>query len=140
MILVDTSVLIDYLQGNQTKKAGYLDALIEHEEPLGISTYTYLEVLQGARDEHEFKKLDASLSALRIYPLKKGTENYREAARLYFDLRRKGKTVRSSIDVLIALIAIQNKLWLLHDDRDFDTIKQYDRRLVTLDWAGDLPD
>ena len=139
MILVDTSVFIDYLQGNQTEKASYLKYYIEHEESLGISSYTYLEILQGARDQAEFKKLDRYLSVLRIYQLK-GTKSFREGARLYFDLRRKGKTVRSPIDVLIALTAIQNKLWLLHDDRDFDTIKEYDRRLVTVDWAGDLPD
>jgi len=138
MILVDTSVLIDYLQGNQTKKASYLKYLVEHEESLGISSYTYLEVLQGARDQAEFKKLDKYLSALRIYPLK-GTKSFRDGAQFYFDLRRAGKTVRSPIDVLIALTAIQNKLWLLHDDRDFDTIKEHDRRLVTLDWVGNLP-
>jgi len=139
MILVDTSVLIDYLRGTQTEKASYLKRLIEDEEPLGISSYTYQEILQGARDSAEFNKLDKYLSALRIYSIK-GTKSFRDAAQLSFGLRRKGKTVRSSIDVLIALTAIQNKLWLLHDDRDFETIKEYDKRLITLDWVGDLPE
>jgi len=138
VILVDTSVFIDYLQGNPTEKASYLDYLIENDESLAISSYTYLEILQGARDKAEFKKLDTYFSGLRIVALK-GKNSFREAAQLFFDLRRKGKTVRSTIDVLIALTAIQNKLWLLHDDRDFDVIKEHDRRLVTLDWAGDLP-
>jgi predicted nucleic acid-binding protein len=122
MILVDTSVLIDYLQGIDNEKSRLLDAVVEGNVPFGISAYTYQEVLQGARDEAEYATLDANLSTQKIYFLPSEAEAFAQAARLYFDLRRKGKTVRSSIDLLIAQTAIHYKLALLHNDRDFDVI------------------
>jgi predicted nucleic acid-binding protein len=79
-------------------------------------------VLQGARDEREYKQLREYLGSQVIYQLPEGRETYEKAARLYFDLRRKGITVRGSIDVHIALTAMENSLALLHDDRDFDAI------------------
>lgn len=122
MILVDTSVLIDYLKGIDNETSRVLDAVVERGIPFGISAYTYQEVLQGARDEAEYAQLAANLSTQKIYVLPAEPEVFAQAARLYFDLRRKGKTVCSSIDLLIARTAIHHQLELLHNDRDFDVI------------------
>ncbi len=122
MVLVDTSVLIDYLKGRQSPKTDILDAILARDIPFGISVYTYQEVLQGARDEREYKRLRDYLGSQVLYQLPEGRETCEKAARLFFDLCRQGITVRGSIDVLIALTAMENNLMLLHDDRDFDAI------------------
>jgi predicted nucleic acid-binding protein len=114
--------MVDFLRGRRTAKTKALDDACEMNAPLGISAYTYMELLSGARDGREFEKLRKALGLYAIYYLPDSEERYSAAARLYFDLRRKGITPRSMIDVLIARTAIEYDLYLLHDDRDFDRI------------------
>jgi predicted nucleic acid-binding protein len=122
MVLVDTSVLIEFLKGRHNLKTDLFDEIIARDIPFGISAFSYQEVLQGARDELEYKKLKEYLGSQVIYYPPEGPEIYEKAARLFFDLRRRGVTVRGSIDLLVALTAIENNLMLLHNDRDFDAI------------------
>jgi predicted nucleic acid-binding protein len=122
MILVDTSVFINYLKGKNDEKTDVFDTVLSHDIPFGISAYTYQELLQGARDEKEFSTLKEYLSSQRIYLLPETAEIYESAAKLYFDARRKGITPRSTIDILIAYTAMYYNLYLLHNDRDFDTM------------------
>jgi len=125
MVLVDTSVLIDYLKGRVTKKTELLGQVLDRDVPFGISCYTYQEVLQGARDEAELRTLREYLSTQVIYYLEQTPGTYENAATLYFRLRRIGITPRGAVDILIALTAMVNRLWLLHDDRDFDVMAQH---------------
>ena len=122
MILVDTSVLIDFFKGAETQKTLIFESILKQDLPYGIAPYTYQEVLQGARDEPEYEKIREYLATMRFYFLPETIDVYEESARMFFDLRRKGITVRSTIDILIALVAIRNNLSLLHNDRDFDAI------------------
>lgn len=122
MVLVDTSVLIDFLKGRSNERTDLFTTLLERDIPFGISAYTYQEVLQGARDEREYERLQNYLGAQVIYYPPSEKSFYEKAARLFFDLRRKGVTVRGIIDLLIVLTAMENKLMLLHNDRDFDVI------------------
>ena len=122
MILVDTSVLIEFFKGRHNPKADLFDEVIARDIPFGISAFSYQEVWQGARDEREYQLLREYLDTQVIYYPPEGPEIYEKAARLFFDLRRRGVTVRGSIDVLIALTAMENNLMLLHNDRDFDAI------------------
>ena len=122
MILVDTSVLIDFLKGKENRKTELFDTVLIRKLPYGIAAYTYQEILQGARSESEYDKLKEYLSTQTIYFLPEETTIYEEAARAYFNLRRQGITLRSTIDMLIVLIAVKNDLLLLHNDRDFDDI------------------
>jgi len=124
MILVDTSVLIDFLKGQNNAKTLLFDEVLTRNIPFGISPYTLQEVLQGARNEKDYQKLWEYLSTQIIYFLPEETSTYEKAARLYFDLRRKGLTPRSTIDILIVLIALENKLMLLHNDSDFDLMAE----------------
>lgn len=133
MILVDTSVLIDYLKGKVNKKTELFATVLKRKLPYGIAAYTFQEILQGARDEREYNKLKSYLSTQRIYFLPEEAGVYEEAARLYYTLRRRGITPRSTIDVLIAIIAIKNDLFLLHNDRDFDELAFKLRELKTLE-------
>ena len=122
MILVDTSILVNYFKGNETPKTCVFDAIINQGLLYGISPYTYQELLQGAKDEREYRLLKEYLETQHFYFLPPSLETFERAARLYFDLRRKGITPRGTIDIFIALTAIHHNLSLLHDDRDFDVI------------------
>jgi hypothetical protein len=124
MILVDTSVLINFLKGRTDARTLLFDEILTRDIPFGFSPYTIQEVLQGARNEKEYQQLHDYLFTQIIYFLPEEKATYEKAARLYFDLRRKGITPRSTIDVLIALTAMENKLMLLHNDRDFDLMAE----------------
>jgi predicted nucleic acid-binding protein len=78
--------------------------------------------LQGARNEEEFQTLKEYLSTQHIYYLEQEPATYEKAAKLYFNMRRKGVTPRSTLDMLIALTAMENDLALLHNDSDFNAI------------------
>ena len=122
MILVDTTVLIDFLKGVENTKSKLFEKVLNQDYPYGLSPYTYQELLQGARDEVEYKKLKDYLCSQRFYFLPENIETYEKAASMFFRLRRQGVTIRSSIDVLIALTALEYDLLLLHNDRDYDTM------------------
>lgn len=124
MILVDTSLLIDYFKGRRTAKTEVFAQVLIREIPYGIAVFTYQELLQGARDELEFNQLRDYLGPLVIFYPAQGIGTYDKAAELFYRLRRQGVTVRSSIDMLIAAIAIENKCIVLHADRDFDAIPE----------------
>lgn len=133
MVLVDTSVLIEYLKGRRNPKTDFLDEILARDIPFGISIFTYQEVLQGARDEREYKRLREYLDTQMIYYPPEGVETYEKSARLFFTLRRRGITVRGSIDMLIAVTAMENNLVLLHNDHDFDAIAAKTPALKVLD-------
>ena len=122
MILVDTSVLVDYLKGSDNAKTDLFDLVLEQRLPYAITAYTYQEILQGARDESEYKTLTDYLSTQIVFFLTEKINVYEKAARMFYELRRKGRTPRSTIDILIAMVAIENDLYLLHNDKDFDKI------------------
>jgi predicted nucleic acid-binding protein len=131
MILVDTSVLVQFLRGEENETVSILETLLEDARPFGISAYTYAEVLQGARDAEEYQKLDLYLGAQTIYEPRPGPDTFREAAGVYYQMKRKGLTLRGLVDILIALTATHNGLILLHRDRDFEYMKQAIQELVT---------
>jgi predicted nucleic acid-binding protein len=122
MILLDTSVLIDYLKDTKNAATKTLDEIIDNNLTYGICDYVYQELLQGTKTEKEFKKLKEYLETLPFYYLNYGKESFEKAALLNFKCRRAGVTIRSTIDLLIAEIAIENNLYLLHNDADFDNM------------------
>lgn len=124
MYLVDTSVWVDYIRGTDTPVVGFLDELLSIPSAAGISDQIYLEILQGARDEAAFRKFQRYFSTQRFYGFNDSRKSHEAAAALYFQARKKGITVRSSIDCLIAQCALEHGLVLLHQDRDFINLSQ----------------
>ncbi len=121
MILVDTSVWIDFLRGENSPQCRTLHRLIEEEEDISLTEIILTEILQGIRKDKDFRKIkNCLLEFLILRP--KGIETYIEAARIYRDCRKKGKTVRKTVDCIIAAICIENGQNLLHKDNDFDLI------------------
>ncbi len=125
MILVDTSVLIDYFKGVENRPVKKFHQVLDSHIPFGISHLIYMEVLQGSQTDRDFNLLKKYLVTQTFYELKNGRESYEEAARMYLKLRKKGVTVKSTIDCLIARIAVENELFLLHNDADFDRIAKH---------------
>lgn len=122
MYLIDTSVWIDYFKGEETEATVLFSEALDYGYPFGITPEIYQEVLQGAASEDDFEQLAEYLGTQRFYRAEDQVESYREAARLYFDCRRNGVTVRSTIDCVIARISIEHGLLLLHNDRDFQNM------------------
>ena len=122
MYLIDTSVLIDFFKAKETIQTKKFEMFLIHNIPFGISAFTFQELLQGAKDKKEFDKLHRYLSTQKIYyPTHKTFEN---SAKLFFDCRKKGITIRSTIDTLIAITTIENSLILLTSDKDFKAMQK----------------
>jgi predicted nucleic acid-binding protein len=123
VILVDSSVWIAYFRAADTAHVAFLDSLFGRSR-LAVGDLIAAEVLQGVRDDREFKLVKKTLDAfdhieLAGYALAvRASENYRL-------LRDKGITVRKTIDTLIATRCIEDGLTLLHADRDFLPFEQH---------------
>ncbi len=129
MILVDTSVWIDYVRGRPTKAVERLRILLDRGLSAFLTSLIYQEILQGAESDKVFREFCAFFSSQRfLHPLDP-IASHERAARLYFYCRRRGLTIRSSADCLIAQIAIEHGATLLHDDRDFENIAKVAPRL-----------
>ena len=124
MYLVDTSVWIGYLRDEENEATRRLAEIEVRGQPFGITGVIYQEVLQGAASRAKFDYLAEYLGSQTFYHPVDPVESFREAARMYFDCRRAGVTIRSAIDCLIARIAIEHGLILLHDDRDFEKMAE----------------
>ncbi|HUO84015.1 MAG TPA: PIN domain-containing protein [Thermoanaerobaculia bacterium] len=132
MVLVDSSVWIDVFRDATTRKRSTLEKLIGERTPV-LTRFHQIEMLQGAADEDEWDLLAQYLDHQDYLEMTEGS--WREAARMYFELRRRGKTVRSSIDCCIAQLALENGIELLHRDRDFAAIaKIRPLRQVYVSW------
>lgn len=124
MILVDTSVLIQFFKGIHSEGAKRFSIVLQREIPFGINSLIFQEVLQGAGSEREYFILKKYLETQRFYHLKDPVDSFARAAKIYLDCRKKGITIRSTIDCLIAQTALENDLLLLHEDSDFDLMSK----------------
>jgi len=131
LIVVDTSALISFLRGRQTEAALRLRYLERTGESYALPVVCCQEVLQGARDEREWRLLDAYLWSQQLLAPDDPRSTHAAAARIYYDCRRRGVTVRSSVDCLIAQLVLDHSAVLLHEDTDFERIREV-RPLRTL--------
>ena len=130
MILVDSSVWIDYFNGTTTPQSRKLDFVLGHE-PLAIGDLILTEVLQGFVDEQDFRKAKSLLTSLTVVHLG-GREIAIQAAKNFRTLRKLGVTVRKTIDLVIATRCIESGYDLLHSDKDFDPFAKHLRLRVLI--------
>lgn len=123
MILVDSSVWIDYFNGAITPQTERLDSLLGRQ-PLAIGDLILAEVLQGFASERDFNAARMMLTSLLVVDLG-GREIAIQAARNFRALRKLGVTVRKTIDTVIATFCIESGYELLHNDRDFDPFARH---------------
>jgi predicted nucleic acid-binding protein len=120
VILVDSSVWIDFLRGTLTPEASRLDDLLAGgEETLLVGDLILMEVLRGCRSDREYERVLRTLSSLECVTLG-GRAKAVKAAEHYRALLRRGVTVSRSVDLLIATWCIEERCPLLHADRDFE--------------------
>ena len=123
MTLVDSSVLIDYFNGIKNLHTEELDKILGNEIVVS-GDYILAEILQGFRNDSDFKVAKEYLQSFPCFNLcnetiaMKSAENYRL-------LRKKGKTIRKTIDLIIGTFCIENDIELLHNDRDFDPMEKF---------------
>ncbi|MBN1105562.1 MAG: PIN domain nuclease [Deltaproteobacteria bacterium] len=120
MILVDTSVLIGFFKGSRSEAASKFKFILQQGLQFGITSHIFQEVLQGAKSEKEYRVLRRYLETQRFFHPKDPVISFAEAARIFFLCRKRGVTIRSTIDCLIGQIALEHELPLLHGDNDFD--------------------
>ena len=123
MILVDSSVWIDYFNGRKTWQTDLLEKLLS-DVPIIIGDLILAEILQGFRSDNDYKTAKSFLSDLPFRQMG-GYQVAVQSAQNYRTLRKKGVTVRKTIDVIIGTYCILEGLPLLHDDRDFEPMESH---------------
>ena len=122
MVIVDTTVWVDYFRGVRNAETDWLDVELDRQR-LGLTDIILCEVLQGLHDDSAAAEVERRLRKLEIFET--GVELATAAARNYRLLRVRGHTVRKTIDCLIATFCIRSGHSLLHRDRDFDPFETY---------------
>jgi len=123
MILVDSSVWIDYFNGKTTANTDWLDLALG-KEPIIMGDLILIEVLQGFQSDADFKTARKMLLSFPFWEMV-GEELAIKSALNYRLLRKYGVTVRKTIDIMIGTFCIHHRFSLLHDDRDFDSMEKY---------------
>jgi hypothetical protein len=117
MILADTSIWIDYFNGIVSQETDLLDSALS-DGTIAMGDLIFLEILQGFRDDKEFNRAKRTLATLDQYELF-GTHMVDKCAYNYRFLRKKGITIRKTIDLIIATFCLENKIRLLFSDKDY---------------------
>jgi predicted nucleic acid-binding protein len=123
VVIVDTTVWVDYFRGVANPETDWVHAQLERQR-IGLTDVILCEVLQGVRDDVAAKSVERELLKLDVLDMC-GADLAREAARNYRTLRGRGHTVRKTIDCLIATFCILEQHSLLHRDRDFDPFERF---------------
>ncbi len=122
MIVVDTTVWVDYLRGVDTPQSNWLDAHLSQER-LGLTDLILCEVLQGAKEDDSFEAVRGELLRFEVFSTG-GVALAVAAARNYRRLRASGYTIRRTVDCLIASFCLRHGYSLLHNDKDFDPFEE----------------
>jgi len=122
-LLVDSTIWIDFLGGRKTAQTEKLKQSIQNRDEVCCCGFVLAEVLQGVRDDKEFMAVKQRLENL-IY-LEDDRSTFELGATIYRELRRKGITIRNSVDCLISAVVIQHGVNFLENDRDYKFIDQH---------------
>ena len=123
MILIDASAFIEFLNRTGSREDILIEQLILNNEDIVLADITLTEILQGIKTDREYREVKASLLTFPILSLK-SPDSYIAAADLFRKCRKRGLTIRSTVDLLISQIALEYGATLLHNDRDFEAIAQ----------------
>ena len=123
MILVDTSVWIDFFAGRDLPHASMLEQFILDNENLALCGIILTEILQGIADDASYRRVRRYLGPLIMLPMPETV--FLRAADIYRKCRKKGITIRKSSDCIIAATALEHHCPLLHNDKDFTPIADY---------------
>jgi len=123
MVLVDTTVWIDFFAAKSTPEVAELERMLNEEEDICACGIILTEVLQGIREDEDYQRTLSRFDAFLLLPMTRQT--FLRASELYRSLRRRGVTIRKSVDCMIASVAIEHDIALLHNDRDFNPMETF---------------
>jgi predicted nucleic acid-binding protein len=123
-VIVDTSVWIDFFRGNDTWQVAVLSDRLVADEPIALTDIIFTEIFQGLVDERSVRRVERRLLAHEVLVLDP-LDDHRRAAALYRACRRRGVTIRRTLDCLIAAVCIREHRPLLHADVDFDRLANH---------------
>ena len=123
MVLVDSSVWIDFFKNKKTKEVKLLEQAIQNHETICTCGIILTEVLQGIKVDKEFKFVKEKLKLTTTIPM--FNDSFIQAAEIYRGLRKKGITIRKANDCIIAAVALLADISLLHNDKDFSPIEEH---------------
>jgi predicted nucleic acid-binding protein len=129
VIVVDTTVWVDFFHGRDEPHVAELIALVKRDAGLALTDVILTEVLQGLRTAQQARRVEKRLKTLDILHLRH-LDDFTRAAGLYRTARSKGYTVRKTIDCLIAAVCIREQVPVLHNDADFDRLAEVTPLLV----------
>ncbi len=121
MIVVDTSVWVDVINEVETQQASRCIQLLEDGAPVALTDVVLTEILQGFREERDARKVERHLRAFPVLRLE-SLDDFALAAKLYRVARRRGVTIRKTLDCLIAAPCVRDRVPILHADDDFDRL------------------
>lgn len=119
MLLIDTSVWVEFFRGNPPP--GLRELLTDQLPEVATTEPIVMEVLAGATDDRAVRQLETLVNGLVLLPVD-AARDYHDAAAIYRAARRRGQTVRKLVDCLIAAVAIRRDATVIHRDRDFEVI------------------
>lgn len=134
MIVVDTSVWVDFFAGRELPHVVELLRLIDEDAGIALTDVIFTELLQGL-PERDVERVDAQLSAFDILRLA-DLDDFRHGAALYRQARARGRTIRRTLDCLIAAVCIRERCAILHNDRDFDHLAEVTELVVHVPGTG----
>jgi predicted nucleic acid-binding protein len=123
VVIIDTTIWIDYLRGIQNRETEYLDREVKRQR-FGLTDLILCETLEGIKDQQSFESVLRKLYEFEVFETG-GTALAIEAARNFRRLRQQGHTVRKTMDCLIATFCLLEGHSLLHRDRDFDHFEEF---------------
>ena len=123
MILVDTTVWIDFFAARSTPQVSTLEQQVSEGQDLCTCGLVLAEVLQGIRDDHDYRKTRTHFGHLIYLPMDQSS--FMMSADIYRSLRKRGITIRKPVDCMIASVALLHDVPLLHHDRDFYPIEEH---------------
>ncbi len=121
MVLVDTTIWIDFFAAKSTPEVAELERLLNQGEDICTCGIILTEVLQGIREDKDYQRTLSKFHAFLFLPMNRQT--FVKAAELYRSLRHRGVTIRKPVDCMIASVALEHNIALLHHDRDFDPME-----------------
>lgn len=123
VIIVDTSVWIDFFHGKDSPEVHMLEWILAAGEDICVCGVILAEVLQGIREDEDYRETLSRFESFLFLPMNQRT--FVKAAELYRILRHKGITIRNAVDCMIAAVAIEHDIPLLHHDRDFGPMAEH---------------
>ena len=134
MIVIDTTVWIDFLKGAGTPQDHHLHTLISEDRAIALTDLIFCEILQGIRDDSAYRRTRALLVEYPILRME-GLACFEQAAMIYRACRQLGLTIRSTVDCLIASVCLAHDVALFQNDADFERIA----RVTPLQLHSPLP-